>query len=136
MRKYDCRSLSVPVAMRVIIRNGQGKRGSEDSFAPNGNGLAPTTASLNGAGGMMASQLRVQNGGGRAIKTEESEKGGGGGGGGDGGGGGGAEVKTEPMEFEFSGRNTLVVSNRLAISLFIDEICMFCIFCITLFGEK
>ena len=113
MMKYGCRSLSVPVAMRVIIRNGQGKRGAEDSFAPNGNGLAPTTAALNGAGGMMASQLRVQNGGGRAIKTEESEKGGGGGGGGDGGGGGGAEVKTEPMEFEVSGRNTLVVSNRL-----------------------
>ena len=125
----------MPVAMRVIIRNGQGKRGADDSFASNGSGLVPTTAELNGAGGMMASQLRVQNGGGRAIKTEESEKGGGGGGGGDGGGGGGAEVKTEPMEFEFSGRNTLVVSNRLAISLFIDEICIFCIFCITLFGE-
>ena len=104
----------MPVAMRAIIRHSQGRRGAEEAFASNGNGLAPTTAALNGGGGLMASQLRLQNGGGRAVKTEESEKGGGGGGGGD-GGGGGAEVKTEPMEFEFSGRNTLVVSNRLVM---------------------
>ena len=123
LRIYGCRSLSVPVAMRAIIRHSQGRRGAEEAFAPNSNGLAPTTAALNGAGAMMASQLRVQNGGGRAIKTEESEKGGGGGGGGDGGGrGGGAEVKTEPMEFEFSGRNTLVVSNRLIICFLILHI--------------
>ena len=89
----------MPVAMRAIIRHGQSRRGGEEAFVPNGNGLLSNAANGN-SGGL----VRQQNGGGRAIKTEESDKGGGGG-----GGGGGIEVKTEPMEFEFSGRNTLPV---------------------------
>ena len=95
--------------MRAIIRHSRGRPGGEEAFVPNGNGLATqTTTAVNGnsgGSGLTAGHLRLQNGGGRAIKTEESDKGGGSGG----GEGGGVEVKTEPMEFEFSGRNTLMV---------------------------
>ena len=98
---YHRRSLSVPVAMRAIVRHNQGRRGGDEAFVPNGNGLAPPTAMNGNNGGLTTAHLqRLQNGG-RAVKTEEPDKGG--------GGGGGVEVKTEPMEFEFSGRNTLTV---------------------------
>lgn len=105
-----CRSLSVPIAMRAVIRHSQGKRGAEEAFVHhNGNSSSLASTVLNGnsfGGGVgMTDHVRLPNDG-RAIKAEDTDKGGGS----IGGGGGGIEVKTEPMEFEFSGRTSYVVS--------------------------
>ena len=99
--------------MRAVIRHSQGKRGAEEAYVHhNGNssGLASTVLNGNSFGGGgsvgMPDHVRLQNDG-RSIKAEDTDKGGGSIGV---GGSGGIEVKTEPMEFEFSGRTSYVVS--------------------------